>query len=139
MISRALQNPALETLRVPSTKPSTLSPSPRPALDQRGRDEVARAAAEACAGVGRGADVPESIHRRRVTAGRGKRAPQKALIQFGGATVWIAIDRVRVKAAQVARRQDVDRANLVVQIGGVLRDPVQYAGGISLGQRRSPA
>ena len=47
---------------------------------------------------------------------------QQALVQLGGAVLRIAADGVGVAFAQIVRRQDVDRADLVAQIGGVPRD-----------------
>ena len=52
-------------------KPPTPSTSPRLALGQRGRDEVAGPAAETGTGVGRSADVPEPADCGCVAAGRG--------------------------------------------------------------------
>jgi hypothetical protein len=97
------------------------------------------AAAETRSRMGRSADVPEPADRGRVAARRGQWPPQKVLVQLGGATLRIAADGVGIAAAQVVRRQDIDRADFVAQIGGVPRDPVQHAIGISLGQRLGPA
>src|SRR6516164_7021855 len=59
-------------------------------------NEVARAAAEARARVGGGADVPEARDLSSVPGSRGQRAPEEALVELRGATVRVASHRIGV-------------------------------------------
>ena len=72
------------------------------------RNEVARAAAEARAWMGGGADVPEVEDLRSVPGSRRQRAPEEVLVEFCGAAVRIASHRIGVVGDEVARGDDVD-------------------------------
>src|SRR5262249_61219289 len=72
------------------------------------RNEVARAAAEARARVGGGADVPEVRDLSRVPGSRRQRAPEEVLGEFCGAAVRVASHRIGVVGDQVARGDYVD-------------------------------
>jgi hypothetical protein len=67
------------------------------------RSEVARAAAEARAWVGGGADVPEAGDLGRVPGSRRQRAPEEVLVELCGAAVRIAGHRIGVVGDEVAR------------------------------------
>src|SRR5262245_37626276 len=103
------------------------------------RNEVTRAAAEAGAGVGGGADVPEARDLSSVPGGRWQWAPEEVLVEFCGAAVRVAGHRIGVVGDEVARGDDVDGEQFRGQVGGVPRDPGQHPARVAVSQVLVPA
>src|SRR5262249_29435592 len=88
---------------VGAEEPKSASPQQARHAGELLRNEVARAAAEARAWVGRGPDMPEARDLSKVPGSRGQRAPEEVLVEFCGATVWVASQRIGVVSDEVAR------------------------------------
>src|SRR5215469_3412249 len=100
---------------------------------------MSRAAVEPGARMSRSPNMPKPVDRGRMAAQRSERPPEKALVELGGAAVWIAVNSVGIASVQILRCKHVDHTDFVPQIGCVSSDAVQDTVGVSFSERCGPA
>jgi hypothetical protein len=82
--------------------------------------------------------MPKPVDRGRVAAQGSERPPEQALVELGGAAVWIAVNSVGIASVQILRCKHVDHTDFAPQIGRVSSDPVQDTVGISFSECCGP-
>src|SRR5205085_5031656 len=74
-------------------------------LEELARDDRPRAGAEARAGPGARADLPEALDRRRVPGAAPERSPEEVLVERERAAVRVSVPEVDVRSLQVVRAE----------------------------------